>query len=433
MVSSVSGEQMVQRLNFRFLIFVLILILVLAGPVAADLQNAPSPSPYTIKLFIPTTGMVHSAQVMNLINSPDKSVIIATSFGLSTMRNDGVWSTRHLNMDNISEGLMNDYITAVEFDADGNLWIGYSNGIQIYNNRYYQVIRDQQILKDLSITDLQRWDNDMWVATGHAGIHRYRNGTWTWFQPMSKGGPGFYEVSSMTLDPAVNTLPDELVIATAREGLWAVQSHEDPVRFDLIADKDSSFGLLGNVRHDPYGGGVFFFNNSRVVHYSRNQGFVPFLTSTDLIITGTSINDLAAANDGKLYLATDDGIYIWQNGVTYRHLNRFEGIGTSSAAKTVNIDAENRVWFSTPGYIGYYIDQSSPDNAIQIETVTPTPSTVPVTGSQFPEAVPTLREDNVTPYRNELQTTEASSSGIGAIIDPIIRAIRSIFTGLGIH
>jgi ligand-binding sensor domain-containing protein len=418
--------------NFNFLI--LVLILLLAGPVSADLQNSSAPSvPYAIKLFIPTSGMVHSDQVMNLISGPDKSIIIATSFGLSTMNKDGVWSTRHLNMDNISEGLMNDYVTAVEFDSDSNLWIGYSKGIQIYHNGYYQIIRDQQLLKDPIIKDLQRWDTDMWVATGHAGIHRYRNGTWTWFQPMSRGGPGFYEVSSMALDPAVNTLPDELVIATDKEGLWAIQSREDPVRFDLIANKDSTYGLLTNVRRDPHDGGVFFFNNSGVVHYSRDMGFVPVLTGTDLTITGTSINDLAAANDGKLFLATDNGIYIWEKGVIFRHLSRFEGIGTSNVAKTVNIDAENRVWFSTPGYIGYYIDQSSPDNQIQIETVTPTPSPTSDTGSMYPGTIPTLREYNVTPNPDESVTGESSHSGIGAIIDPIIRAFRSLLTGLGIH
>jgi hypothetical protein len=422
---------MAQRPNSSF--FVLIIILLLFVPVSADLQNTtPSPVPYTIKLFIPSPDMIHSDQVMKLINGPDKSAIVATSYGLSTYYANGTWSTKHLDLDNISEGLMSDYITAVEFDGDGNLWIGYSRGIQINNGTYYQVIRDQQLLKDTNIKDLQRWNNDMWVATGHAGIHRYRNGTWTWFQPGSQDGPGFYEVSSMTLDPATHALPDELVIATVNEGLWVVQSPEDPVRFEKIADKGSRYGLLDQARQDPRGG-IYFFNNSMVVHYSRDQGFVPVLSGSDLLISGTAVNDLAAAADGKVYLATDDGIFIWENGGIYRHLNRFEGIGTSSVIRTLNIDAENRVWFSSHGFVGYYIDQTSPENALIIETVTPTTSPEPDSGSTFPGAIPTLREDTIAPLPLESSAAEDSGGGIGAIIDPILRAIGTVLSGLGIH
>jgi ligand-binding sensor domain-containing protein len=364
---------------------------------------------------------------MNLINGPDKSVIIATSFGLSTYYNNGTWVTRHMNMDNISEGLMNDYITAVEYDADGNLWIGYSKGIQINKGTYYQVIRDQELLKDAIIKDLQRWNNDMWIATGHAGIHRYRNGTWTWFQPGSLNGPGFYEVSSMTLDP----LADSLVIATPNEGLWAVKSREDPVHFELVADRDSSYGLLNNVRRDPTGG-VFFFNDSEVVHYSGDRGFTPILSSKDLTTSGIAINDLSASMDGKLYLATDNGIYIWENGRIYRHLGRFEGIGTSAVVKTMNIDAENRAWFTTPGFAGYYIDQSSPENPLIIETPTPTTDPVPDSGNQMLVPIPTLQVAG-TPNPDGASTAEASNGGFGAIIDPIVRAVQTVLAGFGIH
>ena len=55
------------------------------------------------------------------------------------------------------------------------------------------------------------------------------------------------------------------------------------------------------------------------------QGFVPVFRARIWPSTGTSINDLAAANDGKLYLATDDGIYIMDDGAVYRHLTGSRG------------------------------------------------------------------------------------------------------------
>ena len=79
------------------------------------------------------------------------------------------WTTRHVNHNNISAGLMDDYVTALEYDASGNLWIGFGDGIQIYNGYDYTVIQDQELLKSLQIRGLQRWDDDMWVATGNSG------------------------------------------------------------------------------------------------------------------------------------------------------------------------------------------------------------------------------------------------------------------------
>ena len=90
--------------------------------------------------------MIHSDQIMDQINTLDgNGILFGTSFGLSMY--NGTWSTRHINRDNISQGLMDEFITAVEYDHNGNLWIGYPSGIQIYNGVYYQSLRDQQLLQ----------------------------------------------------------------------------------------------------------------------------------------------------------------------------------------------------------------------------------------------------------------------------------------------
>ena len=425
---------MARPANYRILVFLLITALVV--PVSADLTNATTSSsgtgssapsvPYTITLFTTTETMVHSSQIMDLVNVPNSSgdVVLATSFGLSTY--NGTWSTRHMTLDNLSEGLMDDYITAVEYDHNGSLWIGYSGGIQIYNGRYYQTIRDPQLFKDTQIKDLQRWNDDMWVATGHAGIHRYRDGTWTWFQPFSQGGPGFYEVDSMTIDPSTNSL----LIATNDEGLWIIRSQDDPIHFECIATKESSYGLLNHVRQDPVGG-VYFFNDSTVVHYSPAVNFTPVLSSRDLSITAPEINDLAAEPHGKLFLATDRGIDIREDGREYRHLDRFQGIGTSSVVRTVDVDSRNQVWFSTQDDIGYYIDLSGQPGLLPILTPT-TISTTPVVGSSGPpSASPSLREDTVSINRSNGSVPEPE--GIEGIISPLVRAIRALLSGLGLN
>ncbi len=376
--------------------------------------------PYTIVLFIPSSNQVHSDQILDQINSPDGDVVLATSYGLSIF--NGTWSTLHINRDNISQGLMDDFITAVEYDYQGRLWIGYSGGIQIYNGVYYQVIQDQQLLKDPQIRDLQRWNDEMWIATGTAGIHRYRDGEWTWFQPMTKGGPGFYEVDSMVIDTESNSL----VIATEKEGLWIVRSQEDPVHFEMLAGKDSAAGQMQHVTRDPLGG-VYFFNPEKIIHFDTESGFKDILTTADLTQEQITINDVAAGSDGNLNIATDDGIYIWREGGIYRHLSRFEGIGTSDIVKTINVDAQNRVWFATTGYVGYYIDNTNPEQKLQIEIVTPKGTLIPIimvtTVKPSPTAVTTVSSS----------PDSFSITGIFTqITDPIARAIGVVAQKFGV-
>ena len=407
-------------------LIVLFILLMIIAPVSATGTNAlesSDSSPYSITLFIPTASMVHSTQVMDMVNVPDApgSVLLATSYGLSQY--NGTWSTRHMNRDNSSEGLLNDYITSIEYDNQGNLWIGYSGGIQIYNGQYYQTIRDQQLLKDPRITALQRWNDDMWVITGNAGIHRYHEGIWTWFQPGSKGGPGFYEANGMVRDYE----DDALIIATDYEGLWRVRSQEDPIQFDCIAPRGSTYGLLTEVRRNPLGGALFF-NDSVVVRYSQDANFSLFLNSGMLSRSDTNINDVAAGTDGRVYLATDRGIYIWKNGKIIDYIDRMGGIGTSPTVNWVYVDAENRLWFATNDDVGVMTDQITPDSRIAINTIPSTITPVTDTNETYPGRIPTLREDApmTTPAPND-----SEGSLLNVIIDPILQVIQTVLAGLG--
>jgi len=402
----------------------LLLLFLLVVPAFAGGDNSPvvptgtetaNPAPYTIRLFIPTRDMIHSDQINALISGPGGETIFGTSFGLSTY--NGSWSTRHMTLDNISEGLMDDYITALELDRSGNLWIGYSGGLQIFNGKTFQTIRDQEILKETRIKALQRWNGDMWIATGHAGIHRYRDNNWTWYQPMTRKGPGFYEIRSMKLDELHQTL----VIATEAEGLWMMQSPDKPV-FTQIAPRYSTYGFLDEVRTDPRGG-VYLDNATLIVHYDPEQGFRPVIRAGDLGAGEITINDMTAAPDGRLFVATDDGIYILDNGRVTGHLGRYEGLGDSPVIRTVAIDARNRIWFSSSGYVGYYADQAASLIPVEIATLTPSPVITPSpTPSPLPTTVPVTAAMTMD---QSFFSQDSVLRFLNPIVDPIVKALRA--------
>jgi ligand-binding sensor domain-containing protein len=95
-----------------------------------------------------------------------------------------------------------------------------------------------------------------------------------------------------------------------------------------------------------------------------------------------AINDVAGGSDGTLYVATDNGVYVWDNGQITRHMGTFEGFGSSHGIMTDFIDAGNRLWFSTQDDVGCYTGDASTEPRISIETMTPTPVLTPVSALQ---------------------------------------------------
>ena len=425
-----SGERMARQKIFNLIsAFCILFFIALATAEpnsfpSADSGTTTNASGFSVTVFIPASNSIHSDQINDMINGINGSLIIGTSFGLSTF--NGTWSTRHINRDNFSEGLLNDFITAVETDAKGNLWIGYSGGIQIFNGHTYETIRDQQILKDPRVTDLQRWNDDMWIATGDAGIHRYRNGTWTWFQPDTKTGSPFFTVTGMAVDTTGNS---SLVIATHDEGSWLIRSAGDPVRFERLNTGETILAPLDHVRSDPHGG-VYLFNGTVITHYSVISGVTHVLSNKDLAFAPVQINDVSGTPDGTLYVATDNGIYIWRDGRVLHRISSFDGIGPTNIVQFIFIDREMRVWYASQGYVGYIRENSDGGNLIPISFETPAEEPLPAVISVVPKEIP--KPSISVPTTGNVPVN--STSGIlSAVIDPILRAIKEVASRFGLN
>jgi hypothetical protein len=261
----------------------------------------------------------------------------------------------------------------------------------------------------------------MWVATGNAGIHRYRNGTWTWFQPDTRNGSSFFTVTGMA--PDTSDVNGSLVIATFNEGLWLLRSPDDPVRFEKLNPGDSVYDPLRHVRRDP-GGGVYLFNGSEVIHYAVSSGFTHVLSNSDLSHSPIKINDLSGAGDGTLYLGTDDGIYIWRQGSVFRRISSFDGIGPSNIVQFIFVDNGDRVWYASQGYVGFYHETHRNVSLIPVEKVTPTPLPTPTT------LIPVI---TMTPVPVLTPAPAPSPGFIGSIVDPVVEAVRAVLEKLGVR
>lgn len=293
---------------------------------------------------------IASADVKDVINGRYGDVIFATSSGLSIYTADGRWySVNARNPRQTDYGFLeplDNMVIALALDPEGHLWLGYSCGLQIGNGTGYHAIQDQDHLKNLNINCIRRWDNEVWVAAGSAGLHRWHDGNWTWYKPGGPSGAGFYTVVSMVVDAE----SDALVIDSENEGVWVLKGHARDRRFEQVFFGDDPLLTVSGVRVDPFGG-VYLFNATTILHYSPDEGVTPVLNATDLSTFPVTINDVAATRDGTLLVASDNGIYGLNSSGIVLHLTSRDGI-RENFVKKLFIDASGRCWFVVPGHVG---------------------------------------------------------------------------------
>ncbi len=294
---------------------------------------------------------IASAGVTDAINGRYGDVIFATDTGISFYGANGTWHSVNARFPGeTAYGLLSpldSMVTAIALDAGGHLWIGYPNGLQIGDGKRYQSIQDQQFLKNLNIGCIVRWGDDMWVAAGRAGLHRYHDGAWTWYKPLGPEGLGCYTVVSIAVDAA----SDALVIGSEQDGLRVLRERTGEVRFEPVTRDGEPVRGISEVRVDPFGG-VYLFNRTTVLHYDPGGKVTPILDAGDLNPFPVAINDLAATSGGMLLIATDDGIYGWNSSGISLHITSGDGI-RSNVVKKLFIDADGRCWFVVPGNVGY--------------------------------------------------------------------------------
>lgn len=352
-------------------------------------------------LFIPLSSALYvevpdynsgiaSAGVHDAINGRYGDVIFATDSGISVYSANGTWySVNARNPGETAYGILaplETMVTAVALDADGHLWIGYPGGLQIGDGTGYRAIQDLDLLKNLNINCIARWGDEMWIATGRAGLHRCHGGDWTWYKPLGPEGLGSYTVVSMAVDAA----SDALVIGSESDGVWVLKDRTGEVHFEQVTCRGDPLRGISEVRTDPFGG-VYLFNRTMILHYTPKVGVTPVLGAGNLSTFPVTINDIAATPEGLLLIASDNGIYGWNASGVALHLTSGDGL-RSNFVKKLFVDAAGRCWFVVPGNVGYVPPMTGSATLDLSAVPVPTPVVTETPLSQTPAPVETSGE-----------------------------------------
>lgn len=352
-------------------------------------------------LFIPLSSALYvevpdynsgiaSDGVHDAINGRYGDVIFATDSGISVYTANGTWySVNARNPGETAYGMLaplDTMVTAVALDAEGHLWLGYPNGLQIGDGTGYRAIQDLDFLKNLNINCIARWGNEMWIATGRAGLHRCHGGDWTWYKPLGPEGLGSYTVVSMAVDAA----SDALVIGSESDGVWVLKDRTGEVHFEQVTCRGDPLRGISEVRTDPFGG-VYLFNRTMILHYTPKVGVTPVLGAGNLSTFPVTINDIAATPEGLLLIASDNGIYGWNASGVALHLTSGDGL-RSNFVKKLFVDAAGRCWFVVPGNVGYVPPMTGSATLDLSAVPVPTPVVTETPLSQTPAPVETSGE-----------------------------------------
>lgn len=305
--------------------------------------------------FAPGLDQVPSVRVSDMVSGREGECYFATDNGLSIF--NGTWRTLHPNHSSRREGVLSDRVLSLELDAEGTLWIGYSTGLQWYNGSGFVTLQDQQLLKNLIIQDILRQDGAIWIASGDAGLHRYRNGTWTWFKPHGESGLTCNHINSMARDPESGAV----YFAGGDAGIFILENESDPVRFQPLS---GSWGGIREVRSDP-SGGVLLFNGTHVYHLRGGRPPKIEIRVDALHPRTEEILDAVRTPAGDLLLATDTGIFLTEVGGMRFHMRKTDGLW-SDRVRRLFLDGEGRCWFTTPASVGYIYGWSERSPVIPI-------------------------------------------------------------------
>ncbi|HMA04656.1 MAG TPA: two-component regulator propeller domain-containing protein [Methanomicrobiales archaeon] len=362
------------------------------------------------------SSQLSSMEIHDMTQDPTGNVYFGTDNGLSIY--DGSWHITHREYRTGDGGLLSDYILALGFDSGGNLWIGFPNGLQRLEAGTYVTMKDQQVLKSLEIHGLLRRGREMWVAAGSSGIHRYIDGTWTWFSPGGPGGLGCGYVTSMATDPVTDTL-----FVACKEGIWSLNGTGRSLSFSPVVNPGLIPGPVRGIVGDPFGG-VYLLYASTILHLTPPGQWSAAVTTTDLT-PGIAINDLRVDARQTLWIATDNGIYAWKDGRVRLHLDSTSGI-RNNAVQQLFLDSSGRLWFVTPENVGFYRVETSPGE----EGGTIPVITYEVPGGTSPEVSLTAPVSQVTPgisVQGFPEETTGSQGGLPGFLDALLGFLRGLF------
>jgi ligand-binding sensor domain-containing protein/AraC-like DNA-binding protein len=224
------------------------------------------------------------------------------------------------------------FVRTIFNDQAGNLWIG-SDGEGLFQltNRWMDNITPQQGFPDASINVIYRSiTGDFWLGTEGQGLYRLKNGKVTDIYNSEQGLTGI-RITALWEDSR-----RELWIGTADSGLFSLTRNK-AVRV-YPGDRLSEVTVSAISEYDSLH--IWFGTHQGWFGLNRLNRKVSLIAGTDSLYIYTLLSE----HNGRLYLGTRTGVYLYQD----QQLERLE---TTKNHQVVSLfaDSDGDLWMGTNG------------------------------------------------------------------------------------
>jgi ligand-binding sensor domain-containing protein len=237
----------------------------------------------------------------------------------------------------VEDGFPGGPVYAIAQTPDGYLWIGTEKGLVRFDGINFRLFNhtNSTALLDGAIQDLMTdADGNLWIRPQSRNLLRYRNGI---FQDAMPGLDNMrYGITAMCRGPK-----GEALFAVRGTGIFLFNKG----KFEqlLSTEELSTFLVISMAKTQAQSG------NERVWMGTRDAGLF-FMSQGQLtqVTTGLpdkKINSLMAANDGELWIGTDNGVVKW-NGAEIIKPTPDEALSHAQAL-AIAPDRESNIWIGT--------------------------------------------------------------------------------------
>lgn len=216
--------------------------------------------------------------------SPAGDIYIGTDNGLYLMNME----KRNWNVFHVSNGLIDENISAVLYQDNGTVWIGSKSGLISFNGKefsYYTISYDNN--SNHIRTLLLDYEDNLWIGT-HSGLYKFRGKGFTVYDRKDGlGGAFIYQI-----------------VRDAKKNLWV--------------------GTESN--------GVYRFSEGFFKNYSTKEGLL-----------NNRVASIMPMDDGSIWFGTDEGISVLRNEAFY-HIGQSSDFKQEAPINCFYKDSKNTIW-----------------------------------------------------------------------------------------
>lgn len=229
-----------------------------------------------------------------------------------------------------AEGLVNNFITDLKEDENGDIWVGTDAGITVFSSDTIFNYPSSEYFSGHGIRKILLLEGDSALLACSGGLYKWSNGNFSRIKELK--GKSLFDVKQDDRG---------MFWMAAADGLYSYRPGEikhfknltrvgnDETRSVLITDNTLCIG--------SYGGGLIKYNGTSFTNISKSDGMPAYVVLTML-------KDKA----GNIWIGTEGGGVLCYDGISFRQFTIEQGL-PGNTIRCIYQDSQGNLWFGSSG------------------------------------------------------------------------------------